>query len=64
MKNKTKLVATLMALCLVVTLGVFGILAVKTLNMSVGGNITFTAEGIAFEVSPGAFKTTSGSLRK
>ena len=61
MKNKTKLIATLMAICLVVTLGVFGILAVKTLNMSVCGNITFSAEGIAFEVSKGEFKTTSGS---
>ena len=46
MKAKTKLIATLMAMCLVITLGVFGILAVKTLNMSVGGNITFSAEGI------------------
>ena len=61
MKAKTKLIATLMAMCLVITLGVFGILAVKTLNMSVGGNITFTADGIAFEVSKGEFKTTSGS---
>ena len=60
MKNKTKLIATLMAMCLVITLGVFGILAVKTLNMSVGGNITFTADGIAFEVSAGEFKTESG----
>ena len=61
MKAKTKLIATLMAMCLVITLGVFGILAVKTLNMSVGGNITFTADGISFEVSKGEFKTTSGS---
>ena len=61
MKSKTKLIATLMAMCLVITLGVFGILAVKTLNMSVGGNITFTADGISFEVSAGEFKTKSGS---
>ena len=61
MKAKTKLISTLMAICLVVTLGVFGILAVKTLNMSVGGNITFTADGIAFEVSAGEFKTESGA---
>ena len=61
MKAKTKLIATLMAMCLVITLGVFGILAVKTLNMSVGGNITFTADGISFEVSKGEFKTTSGA---
>ena len=61
MTNKTKLIAALMAVCLVVTLGVFGILAVKALNMSVGGNITFTADGISFEVSAGEFKTTSGA---
>ena len=58
MKAKTKLIATLMAMCLVITLGVFGILAVKTLNMSVGGNITFSAEGVSLIVSPGEFKTT------
>ena len=58
MKAKTKLIATIMAMCLVITLGVFGILAVKTLNMSVGGNITFSADGVALEVSQGIFKTT------
>ena len=58
MKSRTKLIATIMAICLVVTLGVFGILAVKTLNMSVGGNITFSAEGVSLIVSPGEFKTT------
>ena len=61
MKRKTKLIATLMALCLTVTLGVIGIFAVKTLNMTVGGNITFTADGLAVTVSQGAFKTTSGA---
>ena len=55
MKLKTKLIATLMSLCLVVALGVIGIFAVKTLNMSVGGNITFTADGISFTVGNGKF---------
>ena len=59
MKAKTKLIATIMAMCLVISLGVIGILAVKTLNMSVGGNITFSADGLALEVSQGVFKTDS-----
>ena len=58
MKNKTKLMLTIMSMCLVVCLGVFGIFAVKTLSMTVGGNITFNADGIAFEVSDGTFKKT------
>ena len=61
MKNKTKLIATLMAMCLVITFGVIGILAVKTLNMSVGGNITFSAEGLDFSISNGTFETTAGA---
>ena len=63
MKRKTKFMAIVMAMCFVITLGVFGILAVKTLNMSVGGNIVFNAEGIAFTVGNGEFyksdKTTA-----
>ena len=55
MKAKTKLIATLMAMCLVITLGVFGILAVKTLNMSVGGNINFVADGVSFTIGQGKF---------
>jgi hypothetical protein len=61
MKHKTKLIATLMAMCLVITLGVFGILAVKTLNMSVGGNITYSADGLDFSISDGTFETTAGA---
>ena len=50
-----------MAMCLVVTLGVIGIFAVKTLNMNVGGNITFSADGLELEVSQGEFKTEGGA---
>ena len=46
MKKRTKFVMVAMALCLTVALGVIGIFAVKTLNMTVGGNITFYADGI------------------
>ena len=60
MKHKTKLIATLMAMCLVITLGVFGILAVKTLNMSVGGNINFVADGVSFTIGQGKFYQTDG----
>ena len=61
MKRKTKLFMTFSALCLVVALGVFGIFAVKTLNMTVGGNITFSAEGLDFSISKGTFETTAGA---
>ena len=61
MKRKTKLFMTFSALCLVVALGVIGIFAVKTLNMSVGGNITFSAEGLDFSISDGTFETTAGA---
>ena len=55
MSKKTKVIATLMAMCLVISLGVIGILAVRTLNMKIGGNITFNAEGVAFTVGEGKF---------
>ena len=58
MKQKAKLVATLMAMCMVVSFAVIGILAVKTLNMSVGGNISFFAEGVSFTIGEGAFYQT------
>ena len=61
MKLKAKLIATIMTMCLVVTLGVIGIFAVKTLNMNVGGNITFSADGLSLEVSAGEFKTEGGA---
>ena len=53
MKKRTKLALIAMSLCLVVALGVIGIFAVKTLNMTVGGNITFTADGILASISKG-----------
>ena len=58
MKKRTKLGLIAMSLCLVVALGVIGIFAVKTLNMTVGGNITFTADGISFTVGQGKFYKT------
>ena len=55
MKYKAKLIATLMTMCLVFSFAVIGILAVKTLNMSVGGNISFSADGVSFTVGNGVF---------
>ena len=62
MKKRTKFVMVAMALCLTVALGVIGIFAVKTLNMTVGGNITFSADGISFTITDGTFKTTSNAV--
>ena len=53
MKKRTKISLVAMSLCLVIALGVLGIFAVKTLNMSVGGNITFMADGILASISKG-----------
>ena len=61
MKKRTKFVMVAMALCLTVALGVLGIFAVKTLNMTVGGNITFSADGISFTITDGTFKTLSNA---
>ena len=61
MKKKTKFVMVAMALCLTVALGVLGIFAVKTLNITVCGNITISADGISFVVSDGEFKTINGA---
>ena len=55
MSKKSKIIAVFMAACLVITLGVFGILAVKSLDMKIGGNISFFAEGISFTVGEGKF---------
>ena len=60
--TKTRLITTIISICLVITLGVIGIFAVKTLNMNVGGNISFFADGVEIEVSSGEFKTTSNAV--
>lgn len=61
MKAKTKLMLTIMSMCLILSFAVLGIFAVTTLNMSVGGNISFSADGISVVVSDGVFKTQSGA---
>ena len=61
MKAKTKLMLTIMSMCLILSLAVLGIFAVATLNMSVGGNISFSADGISVVVSNGSFKTENGA---
>ena len=61
MKTKTKLIATLMAMCLVISLGVIGILAVTSLNMTIGGNINFFADGVSFTVGEGKFYEENGT---
>ena len=58
MKQKTKLVATIMSMCLIVCVAVIGILAAKKLELKVGGNINFMADGVSFTVTPGAFYRT------
>ena len=61
MRKKTRWLLTVCAMCFVLCLAVFGIFAVQTLNMQIGGNIAFDAGGIEFEVSDGSFKTKSNA---
>ena len=61
MKAKTKLITSLIAMCLVLTIAVIGILAVTSLNMKIGGNISFSAEGVSFKVSEGKFYEDDGT---
>lgn len=51
--NKFKLISSIVAFCLILTLGVFGILAVKQFNHNVGGKIRFNATGVNVTVSQG-----------
>ena len=61
MKTKTKLVAYLMSVCLVLCFAVIGILAVTSLNMKIGGDINFFAEGVSFTVGEGKFYEENGT---
>ena len=61
MKTKTKLVAYLMSVCLVLSFAVIGILAVTSLNMKIGGDINFFAEGVSFSVGEGKFYEENGT---
>ena len=61
MKQKTRLLMTIISMCLVITLGVIGILAVKKLDLNIGGNVSFTAEGVDITIENGAFTVKGGT---
>lgn len=61
MKQKTKKIAIIIAFCLVVSFGVFGIFALQSLNTTIGGNLDFEADGISFTVNSAAFYESNGT---
>ena len=61
MKQKTKKIAIIIAFCLVVSFGIFGIFALQSLNMTIGGNLDFEADGISFTVNSAAFYESNGT---
>ena len=46
MKQKTKLITLISSFCLVLALGIVGVLAVSDLTFNMGGSVSFTAEGV------------------
>ncbi|MBQ3494400.1 MAG: hypothetical protein IJA69_03195, partial [Clostridia bacterium] len=46
MKTKTKLISSIMSICLVCAVFAIGVFALKTANLKIGGDVTFNANGI------------------
>ena len=51
MKLKSKLIASIMSVCLVCAVFAIGVFALKTANLKIGGDVSFTATGIKATVS-------------
>ena len=46
MKKTTKIICLALSFCMCVALGVIGVLAVQSINLEIGGNISFNAQGV------------------
>ena len=53
MKKTTKIISLALSFCMVLALGIIGVLAVQNLNLEIGGNISFTAEGVKATITKG-----------
>ena len=50
MKIKTKLIATIMSICLVCAVFAIGVFALKTANLKIGGDVSFSATGVEADI--------------
>ena len=55
MKKHTKLIVLISSFCLILAIGLFGVLAVTSLNFSMGGRVFFTAEGVNAKIYDAQF---------
>ena len=60
MKKTTKIISIALSLCFVLILGIVGVLAVPNINLEIGGNISFSAEGVKATILQG--RMTKGTL--
>ncbi|MBQ3494076.1 MAG: leucine-rich repeat domain-containing protein [Clostridia bacterium] len=54
MKIKTKLIASIMSICLVCAVFAIGVFALKTANLKIGGDVSFQATGVEATISNAA----------
>ena len=50
MKIKTKLIASIMSICLVCAVFAIGVFALKTANLKIGGDVSFSATGVEADI--------------
>ncbi|MBQ3494796.1 MAG: leucine-rich repeat domain-containing protein [Clostridia bacterium] len=50
MKRKTKLIATIMSICLVCAVFAIGVFALRTANLKIGGDVSFSATGVEADI--------------
>ena len=50
MKVKTKLIASIMSICLVCAVFAIGVFALKTANLKIGGDVSFSATGVEADI--------------
>ena len=61
MKLKTKLIVSIVSMCLVISVALVGIFAASAVNMKISGDIIFNAQGISFSVGEGNFYESDGT---
>ena len=61
MKLKTKLIVSIVSMCLVISVALIGIFAASAVNMKISGDIIFNAQGISFSVGEGNFYESDGT---
>ncbi|MBQ3494207.1 MAG: leucine-rich repeat domain-containing protein [Clostridia bacterium] len=59
MKIKTKLIASIMSICLVCAVFAIGVFALRTANLKIGGDVSFTATGVEATINKVAVTANS-----